>query len=89
MTAPTPSADEQIVASLRDLTPGFGTEEEAADRIEALAAALAAVTAERDQARQMLADAPHASCCYMSGAPGGFSDPIYERVNCTCWKAGL
>jgi hypothetical protein len=84
MTAPTPSTDEQIVASLRDLTPGFGTEEEAADRIEALSAALAAVIAELDQARQMLADAPHAY-----GVRGYWCTASLEPAICTCWKTGL
>lgn len=81
VTTPTPSTDEQIIASLRDLTPGFGTEEEAADRIESLAAELVAVTAERDQARQQLADAPHADSCSLEN--------IFSRLPpvCDCWKA--
>jgi hypothetical protein len=118
----TTSTDEQIVASLRNLTPGFGTEEEAADRIESLVDALAAVTAERDQARayldgaegqlrirsdeayeqrmratraeslldqarQMLADAPHGWACEFNFVPG--LDRLPDDAECTCWKAGM
>lgn len=49
--------------------------------------ALAAVSAERDQARQMLADAPHARDCML------FFDTIDGSVllgkfkRCTCWKS--
>lgn len=41
--------------------------------------ALAAVTAERDKARQMLADAPHQYMVCQT----------YNGAKCTCWKAGL
>lgn len=43
--------------------------------------ALATVAADRDQARQQLADAPHdiALCLVAMG----------EAAPCTCWKAGL
>jgi hypothetical protein len=85
MTAPTPSTDEQIVASLRNLTPRFGTEEEAADRIEALVAALATVTAERAQARQKLEDAPHHEGCLCLNVLG----QACRLDRCSCWKAGL
>jgi len=45
---------------------------------------MAAVTAERDQARQMLADAPHGPhCSSLIPVP----DP--PRYGCDCWKVGL
>lgn len=52
----------------------------AREDIPALLDALAAVTAERDQARQILADAPHETDCFAG---------TYEEEQCTCWKAGL
>ena len=42
-----------------------------------LSSALAAVTAERDQARQMLEDAPHGNGC-----------ASIFKYPCNCWKAG-
>lgn len=49
--------------------------------VRLVADALAAVTAERDQARQKLADAPHDDICE--------SQSMYTPGKCDCWKAGL
>jgi hypothetical protein len=46
-----------------------------------LADALTAVTAERDQARKLLADAPHTKGC--------FEDSFDYGDGCRCWKAEL
>lgn len=96
MTAPTP---QEVI---HDLHVGFPETRRSA-LIQDAIAALAAVTAERDQARQqqditkwaleqtqasldqarqMLADAPHDSECWIQIAK------VKSRP-CTCWKSGL
>lgn len=100
MTAHTPSTDEQIIASLRNLTPGFGTEEEAADRIEGLAATLAAVTTDRDDARRELAEQKRINASNLQVmteqlelARQTIADAPHDglcnhpEAPCRCWKA--
>lgn len=72
MTSPTPDLD---YATIWEAGRADGYE---AGRDE-YAKALTAVTAERDEARQMLADAPH----------HGFCSSLYSpHWSCTCWKDG-
>jgi len=81
MTAPTPEADFNYDTIYEDgRADGYE-----AGRDE-LAHALAAVTAERDQARQMLADAPHGDDCQALSA---WSKALQSTDECSCWKAGL
>ncbi|WP_152970159.1 hypothetical protein [Frigoribacterium sp. RIT-PI-h] len=113
MTAPTPDIREISSRAARVTSADWGIVplqeivQLAADDVPALIASLAAVTAERDdarrevehqkwikaqntaalveqldQARQMLADAPHdANACATWWGP--------QSAVCTCWKAGL
>lgn len=82
MTAPTPD----LPFVMRARQSGKVSEVIAAGNAEIcrLTDALAAVTAERDQARQMLADAPHERGCGMTRLPG-----YLHSGECFCWKAGL
>lgn len=83
MTAPTP----EQAAAVRWLTSvaQFGRRTEITkEQAAAICGFLAAVTAERDQARQLLADAPHERGCGMTRLPG-----YLHSGECFCWKAGL
>lgn len=52
--------------------------------------ALAAITAERDQARQVLDSAPHGDDCEIDWAGEGEGVHHYPNAGtCTCWKALL
>jgi hypothetical protein len=64
------------LAALGDTVPASTLDKVTASYDEALREA----RLERDQARQMLADAPHADDCTFL---------TYEPNSCTCWKAGL
>lgn len=97
MTAPTPDQPISVraqVMGIRSMAAFHRTNkidlpladvfDSHADIISTLGESLAAVTAELDQARQMLADAPHdQECGFTVGATRK-----YDR-SCTCWKAGL
>lgn len=99
MTAPTPDLDsmtaravdrvhEDALADSRSLDKDDLTRlaRYISDGFEAESdAALATVTAERDQARQMLADAPHGDDCV---ALNTLQEVQWPDL-CDCWKAGL
>ena len=92
MTAPTPDQLERLVAMAEDNEPAVildNLQKWALDgnspHAEAVLMAEAAITLsaslrELDQARQMLADAPHGDDCMFL---------TYEPDSCTCWKAGV
>lgn len=86
MTAPTPDQPTESTqpVRLRNIAVAMSTQGRASWATDVLIAAdaLAAVTAERDQARQMLADAPHADTFCTAGEP-------YGQSECICWKSAL
>lgn len=90
MTAPTPYdtptklSDRIIFPSMRYAYLAGAADQElsvgqVAANLSACREMLDQVRAERDQARQMLADAPHADDCTL----------YWLRGTCTCWKSGL
>lgn len=83
MNAPTPDGDALVKRLKRSVYYG-NMNATTMNLLSEAANALAAVTAELDQARQMLADAPHESGCGMTRLPG-----YLHSGECFCWKAGL
>jgi hypothetical protein len=91
MTAPTPEIVEMAHQFLRfSVISGSPVSFNPPD-LRALLDHVAAVTAERDQARQMLADAPHADdCTYLEeDVVEPYGTRISPNAHCNCWKAGL
>jgi hypothetical protein len=87
MTVPTPdTSSKRIEATIYDLHFQASNHEtgDDADWTHAVADLLAAVTDERDDARKMLADAPHSNGCATKDG-----SRVYEFPPCDCWKAKL
>lgn len=82
------STDGTVVATLQEGEHGLYETEtsefiaHAREDVPALLEALAAVTAERDRARQVIADAPHGATCEVIRA-------FRPSAPCECWKATL
>jgi hypothetical protein len=86
MNAPTPEIVEMAHQFLRfSVISGSPVSFNPPD-LRALLDHLAAVAAERDQARQMLADAPHGPTCNGSAF---FVEGQDQFIGCSCRKAGL
>ena len=100
MTAPTPAGSIAVraqVMGIRSMATFHRTNtidlpladvlDSHADIISTLGNTLAAVTAERDQARQMLADAPHDQSCVANVWTD--DEQPFDARPCNCWKSGL
>jgi hypothetical protein len=90
MTAPTPDQSiKMIEATIRDLrfqSAAYETGDDAAFT-NSVADMIEALSADRDQARQLLADAPHAESCVANVWTD--DEQPFDARPCDCWKAGL